>query len=187
MARKMEPQFNGIVFGLFSGDLIDEIRNFFSKWRALGQRCEKESFEEPEAIFENPRTLTTPERTSRRQAPSPLTETESTSSRSIMNVYPGHDIIFGPVFFFALLIWLLLELKEYFANRSGPRCFSNWSRGFIKRDILSERRNCEKESFEVSEAGVQKETLLMTAVDQEGHISSLGSGKRKSCSEQKRS
>ncbi|GIY65619.1 hypothetical protein CDAR_551451 [Caerostris darwini] len=84
------------------------------------------------------RPLTTPERTSRRHAPTPLTETES--SRSI-----------------------------------NPPTVQN---------ALGQR--CEKESFEAPEVGVEKETLRMTLVDQEGHISSLGRGK-KSRSEQKRS
>ncbi|GIY65623.1 hypothetical protein CDAR_551491 [Caerostris darwini] len=59
---------------------------------------------------------------------------------------------------------------------------------FFLFDLISEKRNffskwsaleqrCEKESFQVPEAGVEKKTLLMTAVDREGHISSLGCGK----------
>ncbi|GIY65617.1 hypothetical protein CDAR_551431 [Caerostris darwini] len=49
MTRKMEPQLHGLAFGLFVVDIISEKRNFSSKWSALRQRCEKESFETPEA------------------------------------------------------------------------------------------------------------------------------------------
>ncbi|GIZ02692.1 hypothetical protein CEXT_313391 [Caerostris extrusa] len=53
----------------------------------------------------------------------------------------------------------------------------------VRRKNWLETKRCEKESFETPKAGVEKETLLMTSVDQEGHISFV----KESRSEQKRS
>ncbi|GIY99038.1 hypothetical protein CEXT_630241 [Caerostris extrusa] len=130
---------------------------------------------------------TTPERTSRR--PTPLMETESTSSGSINHSDCAemkstvNSIYLFPVAIinrarkwglnsmelYLAFFWLISSLKDETSFPNGVHTGSG-----------------EEESFEAPESGIEKETLLMTAVDREEHISSLGRSKE-SRTEQKRS
>ncbi|GIZ02688.1 hypothetical protein CEXT_313351 [Caerostris extrusa] len=124
------------------------------------------------------RPLTTPERTSRRHAPTPLTETESTSSASInpptvqkcLPLYNKHGKKIGSQFNGNCVwpsFWLISSLKNETSFLKGVHLDSGVRRSRSKHRKLALRKK-----------------LLMTAVDQEGHISSLGRGKE-SRSEQK--